>query len=119
MLSELRFVVGRTQVVLSVHALLAAAAVVAGAFVVARRAREPAVALPTVAVVAVTALGGAHGLFALLHGDGRGLWTGGLPARGGKGAGGPPPPRVAPGAAGAPGGALRAGRAPPPLPPPP
>src|SRR5207247_2508556 len=75
--------VGRSQFLISVHALVVTAGVFAGAFLAARRAREPALAVATVAIVAVTALIGAHGLFAVLHGEGRGLWTGGLASMGG------------------------------------
>src|SRR5262249_41265975 len=83
MLPELRFVVGRTQLVVSVHALAIATGVVAGAILAARRAREPAVTFVAVAIIAVTALVGAHGLFVLLRGEGHGLWTGGLASMGG------------------------------------
>jgi phosphatidylglycerol---prolipoprotein diacylglyceryl transferase len=80
---ELRYIAGHTQVLVSVHALAVAAGVVAGALLAAWRAREPGVALAAVALVAVTALVGAHGLFVLLHGAGPGLWTGGLASMGG------------------------------------
>ena len=87
MLPVLRFVVGGTQVSIALHALAVAAGIVLGAAVAVRRARDPALVLAAVAVVAVAALAGAHALFVVLHGD-RGVpETGGLVSVGGIAAG--------------------------------
>jgi phosphatidylglycerol:prolipoprotein diacylglycerol transferase len=82
MLPELRFVVGATQVVVSLHAVAIALGVAAGAWVAARREREPVFALGAAAAVAVAALLGSHALFVLLHGRGGGglASTGGIAA---------------------------------------
>jgi len=68
MLPELRFVVGATQVVLSLHAVAIAVGVAAGGWLAARRAADPALALVAAATVTVVALVAAHALFALVHG---------------------------------------------------
>jgi phosphatidylglycerol:prolipoprotein diacylglycerol transferase len=86
-LPRIAFVLGATQVVLSVHALAIAAGVAAGAALALRRARDPASALAAVAAVAVAALLGAHACFLLLRGERGGLWTGGLASTGGVAAG--------------------------------
>jgi phosphatidylglycerol:prolipoprotein diacylglycerol transferase len=79
MLPQTRFVVGATQVVVSLHALAIVLGVGAGGWLAARRAAEPALALVAVAAVAVVALVGAHALFALVHGAA----PGGLASTGG------------------------------------
>jgi len=84
-LPALRVVLGRTQVVASLHALVVVLGVAAGALLALRRAREPTVVLVAVAAVAVGGLAGGHLLFVLLHGPGRG--AGGLASAGGVAAG--------------------------------
>src|SRR5262245_65190288 len=79
MLPEARFVVGATQIVLSLHAVAIVVGVGAGAWLTARRATEPALALLAVAAVAVVALVAAHAFFALVHGAA----LGGLASTGG------------------------------------
>lgn len=83
---EMRFVVGSTQVAVSLHALAIVVAVAVGASIALRRAREPAFVLLAVPVVAVAGLIGARALHATLHGGG-GVWTGGLASTGGIAAG--------------------------------
>jgi phosphatidylglycerol:prolipoprotein diacylglycerol transferase len=82
-LPQLRFVLGATHVVLSLHAFAIVAGVVGGTLLALRRARDPASALAAVAAVTVAALLGAHGLFLLLRGERGGVWTGGLASLGG------------------------------------
>ena len=79
MLPEVRFVVGATQVVLSLHAVAIVLGVGAGGWLAARRAAEPSLALVVVGTVTVVALVAAHALFALLHG----VAPGGLASTGG------------------------------------
>jgi len=90
MLPQARFVVGSTQVVVSLHGVAIAIGVAAGALLACRRHADPGadrgLALAAVAVVAVAALAGARVLFALVHG-GDGFWTGGLASTGGVAAG--------------------------------
>jgi phosphatidylglycerol:prolipoprotein diacylglycerol transferase len=86
-LPQVRFVLGATQVVLSLHALAIVAGVTAGALLALRRARDPASALAAVAAVTVAALLGAHVLILLLSGERGGVWTGGLASTGGVAAG--------------------------------
>jgi len=83
MFPALRFVVGATQIVLSLHGLAIIVGVAAGALLAVRRARDPGAVLGVVAVVAIAALAGAHALFVLL----RGGPTGGLASTGGIAAG--------------------------------
>jgi phosphatidylglycerol---prolipoprotein diacylglyceryl transferase len=83
MLPAIRFVLGSTQMVISLHGLAIVVGVAAGARLAVRRARDPGAILGVVAVIAVTALAGAHGLFVLLHGASRG----GLASMGGIAAG--------------------------------
>jgi phosphatidylglycerol:prolipoprotein diacylglycerol transferase len=70
--------------VLSVHALVAVVATAAGAALAVHRGGRSM--LVVVAPAAVAALGGAHALFRLLHGD-DGVWSGGLASTGGIAAG--------------------------------
>jgi phosphatidylglycerol:prolipoprotein diacylglycerol transferase len=79
MLPEARFVVGATQVVVSLHALAVVLGVAAGGWLAARRAAEPPLALVAAATVAAVALVAAHALFALVHGAA----PGGLASTGG------------------------------------
>jgi len=79
----LRVVLGGTQVAVSLHGLAIVLGVGSGALLAVRRAREPAPVLVAVAAVAVASLAGGHALFALLHGGGGALWTGGLASTGG------------------------------------
>ena len=79
----LRVVLGGTQVAVSLHGLAIVLGVGSGALLAVRRAREPAAVQVAVAAVAATSLAGGHALFALLHGGGGALWTGGLASTGG------------------------------------
>jgi phosphatidylglycerol:prolipoprotein diacylglycerol transferase len=86
-LPQLRFVLGATHVVVSLHALAIVIGVLAGTLLALRRARDPASVLAAVAAVTVAALLGAHALFLLLRGERGGVWTGGLASTGGVAAG--------------------------------
>jgi phosphatidylglycerol:prolipoprotein diacylglycerol transferase len=86
-LAELRFVVGATQVVVSLHAVAILVGVVAGTVLAVRRAPVPGAALTAVALVTVAALAGAQMLFRLVHGGEGRLWSGGLASTGGVAAG--------------------------------
>src|SRR5437667_426659 len=79
----LRVVLGGTQVAVSLHGLAIVLGVGSGALLAVRRAREPAPVQVAVAAVAAASLAGGHALFALLHGGGGALWTGGLASTGG------------------------------------
>ena len=79
----LRVVLGGTQVAVSLHGLAIVLGVGSGALLAVRRAREPARVLVAVAAVAAASLAGGHALFALLHGGGGALWSGGLASTGG------------------------------------
>jgi prolipoprotein diacylglyceryltransferase len=68
MAPAIRFVMGGWYVVLSTHALMVAVAVVVGALVAVRRARDPVVALVWAPVVASAALGGGRVLYVATHG---------------------------------------------------
>jgi phosphatidylglycerol:prolipoprotein diacylglycerol transferase len=86
-LPALRFVLGGTQLVLSLHGLAIVLGAVAGGGLALRRAPQPGPVLVALASVAVASLAGAHGLFVLVHGGRGTLWTGGLASTGGVAAG--------------------------------
>jgi phosphatidylglycerol:prolipoprotein diacylglycerol transferase len=82
MYPELRFLVAHHHVLVSSHAAAVVVAVLAGALLAVRRAREPAHALLATPLLAVTTLAGAHlGYLALRGGDA--ALPGGLVSMGG------------------------------------
>ncbi len=79
----LRFVVGEVQIVVSMHALCILVAVVAGALLAVRRARDPMVVLACAPFVALAGIAGSRALFVLLRGGDGSPVSGGLTSTGG------------------------------------
>jgi phosphatidylglycerol:prolipoprotein diacylglycerol transferase len=83
MAPAIRFVVGGWYVVVSMHAVLVAVAVVVGRWIAVQRAREPTLALALAPVVAGAALAGSRLLYVAVHGGALVGDAGGLSSMGG------------------------------------